>query len=441
MTDKSSSKSAEATFGVEDSPGPRVSDEDRARSLKDGARSDKVWFRAIPVLLALSVLGTQAYLAIGRNFANVLETPFLPYCLLGAFSIHMATRPGRKERLWTLIIAAIAIVGFVAFGGKFRPTWSNIIACGAFLGLASLTVLAVQVLRLRGAGQTCKLHTLFAGSVFGFSALFIAAILNLTTKLHPQTYDLYLYAADQGYGIPISAWVAQFLSHHAKLSWICGFVYESLPLAVSLLYAYQRSGAKPLGIRVLPAFIGGGAAVYVLYNILPAAGPYYAFGPAFPNHLPHSAGLHTIPLGEVARNAIPSMHLACALLIFWNCRRLPRWVYGGAAIYLALTVLSALGLGEHYVIDLVAAVPYVLLLQAVCAPGMLRSRPEWKQSMAVGAAFSIAWIAAARFGTPLFHSVVFTWAASIFTLVLCAAARYRMLGAESALKPDRDSAV
>jgi hypothetical protein len=409
-------------------------------SADDPARSRNVLFGAISVLLALSVLSTQAYLVIGRNFANVLETPFLPYCLLGAFSIHLATRPGRQERWWTLAIAAIAIVCFVAFGGKFRPSWSNIVACGAFLGLASLTVLAVQVLRLRGTGQTGKLHTLFAGSVFGYSALFIAYILNVTTKLHPQTYDLYLYAADRGYGIPIGAWVGQLLSHYRTLAWTCGFVYESLPLAVSLLYAYQRSGAKPLGVRVLPAFLGGGAAVYALYNILPAAGPYYAFGLAFPSHLPQATGLHTIPLGDVARNAFPSMHVTCALLIFWNCRRLPRWVRAGSAIYLALTALAALGLGEHYLIDLVAAVPYVLVLQAVCAPATLRSRPEWKQSLAVGAAFLVAWIAAARFGTPFFGSVVCSWTASIVTLVSCAAARYRMLPAEAALDADRGSA-
>src|ERR1051325_7599287 len=62
-------------------------------------------FALIPILFAFAVLATQAYLVIGRNFTNVLETPFLPYCLLGAFSIHMATRPGVGERLWTAGLA------------------------------------------------------------------------------------------------------------------------------------------------------------------------------------------------------------------------------------------------------------------------------------------------------------------------------------------------
>jgi hypothetical protein len=389
-------------------------------------------FAAIPVLLAAAVLATQGYLVMGRDFANVLETPFLPYCLLGTFAIHMATRPGRKERLWTVALAALSIVWFVAFSGKFRPTWLGIVACGSFFGLSSLTVLAVQVLRLRGEPQTGKLNTLFAGSVFGYSALLIATVLDFTTKLHPQTYDLYLYAADLGYGIPIAAWTGQFLFHHPWLFRTFSVVYESLPLAISLLYAYQRSGRKPLGIRVLPAFIGGGVAVYALYNILPAAGPFYAFGRNFPFHLPQTVGLHPVTLvREGMRNAIPSMHLACALLIFWNCRRLPRWVYAVSALYAAITTVACLGFGEHYAIDLVAAVPYALVLQAVCAPAALRSLPEWKQSLAAGLALTAVWIVAVRFGAPLFRWTAFAWALSIVTLVLCGVARHRMIPAES----------
>src|SRR6185369_12382122 len=139
------------------------------------------------------------------------------------------------------------------------------------------------------------------------------------------------------------------------------------------------------------AFIGGGAAVYLLYNILPAAGPYYVFGKAFPYHLPPPPALQVVLLGDVARNAMPSMHLACALLIFWNCRRLPLWIYLASAVYLILTVLAAIGLGEHYAIDLVAAVPFALLLQSVCAPASLRSRREWKRSQIVGGTLVALW--------------------------------------------------
>src|SRR5579883_435963 len=233
--------------------------------------------RVLPAILAVAVLCGQCWLVAGRYFATILETPFLPYCLMGAFAIHFWTRPARAERFATVAIATISIAWFVSASGRYRFDWPSSIACGSFLGLASLAVLALQTIRMHGAEQKAKLETLIAGSVFGYSALFIAYILNLTTRLHPRTYDLYLYAADAGYGLPFCAWIGQFVGIHPVLLHACSFVYESLPLAVSLLYAYERSGGKRIPVRVLPAFLGGGAAAYVLYNFLPATGPHYIF--------------------------------------------------------------------------------------------------------------------------------------------------------------------
>jgi hypothetical protein len=172
-------------------------------------------------------------------------------------------------------------------------------------------------------------------------------------------------------------------------------------------------------------------AVYALYNLLPAAGPYYVFGTAFPDHLPAAVGLHLVGIGVGARNAIPSMHLGCVLLIFWNCRLISRWVYASSGLYLVLTVLACIGFGEHYAIDLVVGVPYALVLQAVCAPARLRWRPEWKQSVAAGLALTAVWMAAVRFGTPLFRSAAFAWGLTIVTLVVCGVARRRMHPGES----------
>jgi hypothetical protein len=376
----------------------------------------------IPAILAAAVLCGQLYLVAGRNFANIIATPFLPYSLIGSSAIHFWTRPGRAERLATLGLAIVSALAFMVLSGRFRLDWPSSIACGAFLGLASLTVLTVQVVRTRGCEQKQKLHTLIAGSVFGYSALLIAVILNLTTKLHPTTFDLYLYAADAGYGLPICAWVGRFVASSSMLLHTCSLVYESLPLAVSLVYAYERSGRRPVPVRVLPAFIGGGAAAYVLYNLLPATGPHYVFGQAFPNQLPAAAGIasHLVAVGEAARNAIPSMHLACALLIFWACRQLPGWVKAAAAAYLVLTILATLGFGEHYVVDLVVGVPYALALEAIW---LRRSSPKRRAAIVLGVTLTFAWVLCLRFATPVFRSVLFTWSATLITLGACSWAR------------------
>lgn len=379
----------------------------------------------MPAFLALFLLGGQVYLILARGFANVLETPFLPYCLLGAFAIHMATRPSRFECVATWLLGSILAYGFIGLRPDFHWTWPNEIAGASSFGLASLAVLACQVVRLRGPQQKKKLGSLIGGSIFVYTSMFIAFVLKLTAAWHPKTYDLYLYAADSGFRIPIAALAGMFLRRHVDLSWCCGLVYESLPLAVSLLYAYEKSGGKPLAIRVLPAFLGGGAAAYVLYNLLPAAGPVYIFGAQFPDHLPAWVPLAIqAPLREDApRNAIPSMHLACTLLIFWNSRRLSRWAYLASALYLGLTILATLGFGEHYVVDLVAGIPYALLLGAASAPqtGIV----ERKQALAVGLALTAAWILLLRFAPLIFQVPALAWAAAAATVALCCAAQLR----------------
>jgi PAP2 superfamily len=379
------------------------------------------------MVLAAAVVGGQVYLVAAHRFLNLVETPFLAYSLAGSFAIHFWTRPGRAERLITIALAIAAAATFALGSGRFRGDWPTSVACAGFFGLASLVVLAGQVCRLRGAEQDRKLRTLMAGSVFGFSALFIAVILNWTTRMHPRTYDLYLYTADAGYRLPISRWAGQLVASHGWLAWACGLVYETLPLAVSLVYAYERSGSRPVPVRVLPAFLGGGAAAYLLYNFLPAAGPHYVFGEAFPNAMPEAAAvkLALVPLGEAARNAVPSMHIACALLISWCCAAMPRWVRAAAALYLALTVLATLGFGEHYVVDLVAAVPYALALAAICATdvgqALSPANRGRKGAAALGVALTLAWMAALRYGTPLFHSATVTWGATLATLGAVAA--------------------
>ncbi len=398
-----------------------------APATADPSRAVRRHSSLVAIFLALFLLGGQVYLIAARGFANVLETPFLPYCLLGGFAIHMAARPSRSECVFTVGLACALAWGFVGLRPDFRWNWANELAGASAFGLASLAVLAVRVTRVRGQAQRETLHTLIAGSVFIYSSLFIAFILQLTARLHPQTYDLYLYAADSGFGIPLAAEAGIFLRRHPNLSWCCGLVYESLPLAISLLYAYEKGGRKPLVVRVLPAFLGGGVAAYLLYNVLPAAGPLYIFGDQFPDHLPQAVQVILQPpiRSGAPRNAVPSMHLACTLLLFWNARRLSRWAYGASALYLGLTVLATLGFGEHYVVDLIAGVPYALVVGAACAPAKLSAAPERKQALAIGLALTAAWILMLRFAPLLLFPMGLTWTAAAATVAGCWIAQRR----------------
>ena len=225
------------------------------------ARRGGARLASLAMMVAAAMVAGQVYLVAANGFQNLVETPFLAYSLAGSFAIHLSTRPGRAEWSVAVALALSAATVFVFGSGRFRGDWPTCIACAGFLGLGSLVVLGGQVCRLRGPEQHRKLRTLAAGSVIGFSALFIAVLLNWTTRMHPRTYDLYLYVADAGYQLPVSRWTGQLMEAHQSLMWACELAYQSLPLVVSLLYAYERSGSRKLPLQVLPTLLGGGVAV------------------------------------------------------------------------------------------------------------------------------------------------------------------------------------
>jgi hypothetical protein len=63
------------------------------------------------------------------------------------------------------------------------------------------------------------------------------------------------------------------------------------------------------------------------------------------------------------RNCLPSLHFGWALLLLWNCRGRAMETFG--SIYLFLTALATVGLGEHYFVDLIASVPFCAAVQAI----------------------------------------------------------------------------
>lgn len=109
--------------------------------------------------------------------------------------------------------------------------------------------------------------------------------------------------------------------------------------------------------------------------------------------------LEAVPVSsDIPRNAIPSLHMAWAMLLYWNTKGLSRGWRMFLAIYAGMTAISTLGTGEHYFVDLVAGVPFALAVQAVVSPDR---RVEWaRRGVAAGAglALTMAWLLLVRFG-------------------------------------------
>jgi len=118
---------------------------------------------------------------------------------------------------------------------------------------------------------------------------------------------------------------------------------------------------------------------------------------------------------NIARNAMPSLHMSWSLAIWWNLRNFRKPVAIGGFVFAMLTVIATLGTGEHYLIDLVVSFPFSLCLQAIVSRHLPFAR-RWKP-MAVGALLTIVWLLLLRYELPIFWiSPVIPWAAIVFTV-------------------------
>jgi predicted membrane-bound spermidine synthase len=176
-----------------------------------------------------------------------------------------------------------------------------------------------------------------------------------------------------------------------------------------------------------------GIAASLLYHLCPITGPRFLFEGYFPHALPLA---DTIPLESTivrptARNGMPSMHFASSLLLWMNAGYVGRWARGVFAVLVGLTVLATLGLGEHYLVDLVAGVPAAVALQGLCTRVLPWQARERRNAVLWGAALLAFWIIAVRFGVEVFLAVPgLIWVAMLGTLAACVAL-YRPLARAS----------
>ena len=174
-------------------------------------------------------------------------------------------------------------------------------------------------------------------------------------KLLPSvSYDNVLLAADYRLGYDFG------LGRALDGSLAIRLLYAMLPVAVAIVYLLLDSDhRKRFGFAMLLA----GVVAPLLYAICPAAGPLYVYGAAFPFHPPNVRAV-TFAAPGLTMNAVPSGHLAWALLLFWNSRPCLLGVRIAAGLFFLGTAVATLATGEHYLVDLVVAIPFAVAADA-----------------------------------------------------------------------------
>ena len=313
-------------------------------------------------LLAIVVLA----LALSRGFHDRTTSDlFFTLTLASTAIVFLHVRPLREVP--QLLVATGVLVLLQAFA--LRVTFS-VMPGLAMLGVGSLALLAYRRVWSVGEERSLMHYAFLLPLLFVLLGYASSSLLEITDRLHPSTFDISLYRFDASLGTQLSFEVGSVVLQSRWLTRIALLFYYALPVPVMLIYAKQLVRWRSAAAAAFLGFFIVGPVGVIFYNLLPACGPIYLFGSKFPfepfsNQQVKEMLVHPVVISGV-RNAFPSLHVAWALLASWYAKGLPKSTRFFVLIFLAGTLLSTLGLGEHYFIDLVVALPFALMIQAGC---------------------------------------------------------------------------
>ena len=181
-----------------------------------------------------------------------------------------------------------------------------------------------------------------------FYGWLLTVFLGKEDSLLPYKYDYVLHQIDGALGVSATS-IAVVLQGVWRLPLFV--VYQlMIPMMIVWFLAVRESRLRAALVLAYVAELVVGP---VLYAILPACGPLYAFGAAWLH--PPSVAAQTIRLAAMP-NAFPSLHIATAFVLVLFARgKILRAI---SLVFLAGTALATIATGEHYLIDLVPGLAF-----------------------------------------------------------------------------------
>jgi hypothetical protein len=346
---------------------------------------------------------------------------FMWWALLAFVPLWAAVRPPSRVSVLSASVA-IALTAVLELAAPklwpYTPVVGSGLACMGSLAVYSAWGPDTHRLRSRYAlltGLILCLYVLLSGFPLSFSA-----------QSGSVPVDFVAYAGDEALGGQFSQWVESLFLAVPLLAQLCFHVYNAVALGLAAVLAWQIAVRESPTRGAVLSFLIAGALGHTIYTLFPVIGPRFLFGlggpyisaaSVFPNPVPLAANL-VLPavIPSVPRNCMPSLHTGWALLVFWQCRAFGWRGRAFGASFLVLTMLATLGFGLHYLVDLIAAVPFAVALHAFFTPrGEQVERARWQALIVSGVSF-VAWLLLVRFGTRLLSlSTVLAWVLAAVT--------------------------
>jgi hypothetical protein len=185
------------------------------------------------------------------------------------------------------------------------------------------------------------------------------------TTLHAETYDHRAFLVDASLGFsPAAAFAHADLLGFMASGFVIVTVYTSLTFMMTVVILWKIRTADRSWMQALTAFVLAGVLGTALYHVFPVAGPRFAFADGVPDPRTISSAMAFLDQ-DVVRNGMPSLHTAWAFLIMLNVAGLPKWFRCFTVFYFAAMLLATLATGQHFLIDLIVALPFAVAVQAV----------------------------------------------------------------------------
>jgi hypothetical protein len=320
---------------------------------------------------ALALVSSVANALRGSTGWLALVHPIQATALFAAMIFLLAVGPRPRE----LVVFLAGAVGF----SFLHRAWIHLFhfvgvplqqSALVAAGLASLVALAIRAATSApDSEESAWFHLAVVLPAFGMA---MGLCLDLTIPLHGWTWDPIVLGLDAGFGQPSFA-VGRLAARHPALLTLLSLVYLFLPVVMAAMLALEKRSSIESGRGLLRPILLAAAVGYALYQVYPVLGPEPLFGARFP----FGAAVLPGPLRRMVdvsgigepRNCMPSLHVAWALLICWHGRTLGGPARASGAVWLALTILATLAMGQHYLVDLVVAFPFAALIDTLAGSG------------------------------------------------------------------------
>lgn len=391
------------------------------RDNKDASLAAVLFGAGLLFMLLAASVGLTSW--PGEQLSPVFTNPTFQNFILasGGYSflfigLFCASRPGRRSQLFVAgLWPCLTLALWWASRDTIRFSWSGTEGIGWItlfsvgLGLPAAGALLWRVWRpAANADVNLESSIRWLLVMMLLFTLVPMSALRLTVSLHPQTLDILAMKFDAAAGLELTPWLFDTVRAIPGASDVLGAAYGFTPFAFFALTLLQLRGHPAHLPNAILLWVGMTLCALLAYHLFPITGPKYVFGED--QFIKALREVDALPLERVSgvgpnpRNGMPSMHFGwmLAALVIWSLSNTRLWSRLALGVMTAFVAMATLYLGEHYVIDLIVAVPFVLASIALCTTRVPWSSAARWRTILLGFGCWLAWVVLLRTQIELF---------------------------------------